>query len=100
MKKNRPGKIVICGKSFKIKYDKARADANCCLDNALMVIGTAIEANVQENLVHEALEMALLLHGLRFEKYSDTNDGLRFVFDHAGFELWIKEVTLILEQLK
>ena len=95
-----PKTLIICGKKRHITYKPDDEGGLCDLVTGNITIGTATKEDVLETLMHEVGELILHTHGDRYSRYVEGNDGLRFVMDHRGYEAFIRELTLVVEQLK
>jgi hypothetical protein len=98
VKRKKPDTLIICGKKRRITYDPSEAGGSCELATGNITVGIANPADWYEILIHEVGELILHTHGHRYSRYTEGNDGLRFVFDHLGYENFIQELAAVLEQ--
>ena len=80
--KKMPKKVVICGRTYKIKYNQNRG--GCAdLDEQEIIIGCVRSKEViLEVLLHEISEIVLVELGYNFGHGRE----IRFVMDHAQFQ--------------
>lgn len=96
----RPKQLTLCGKRCKVIYDKTRADGSCDLAKMTMVIGTQIEADVLETILHESLESIMLLRGNHYRVYMEGNDKLLMSMNHSEFENVVKDLAVVIQALQ
>lgn len=98
MKRKKPTELIICGKKRKITYDPSEAGGSCDLATGNITVGIANPGEGFGILLHEIAEFILHTHGLRYSRYTEGNDGLRFVMSHHEFERFAEELAAVLEQ--
>jgi hypothetical protein len=98
VKRKKPDTLIICGKKRKITYDPSEAGGLCDLATGNITVGTANPTDTFSILTHEIAEFILHTHGLRYSRYTEGNDGLRFVMSHHEFERFGEELAAVLEQ--
>ena len=98
----RPTEVVIKGNPYKITYNTKDEDYDYSEFNIekrkIRVRHSSSGRWVEDHLVHELIETALVEHGLRYYNRGD-NSGFVFVFNHKEFDLLAEEIANIVRQL-
>ena len=91
--------VTIMGKKCHITYSSQVGGGSAEIASGNIIIGTASKTDVQETLLHECSELILCWMGLRYDRYEDGNDGVRFILSHREFERFVQELSAVLEQM-
>jgi hypothetical protein len=97
---SRPKMLTLCGKKFTVRYNPKRCDGSCDLAKMVMTIGTKIEADVLETILHESLEGIMLLRGNHYQVYAGGNDKVLMSMNHSEFENVVKDLAVVIEEIK
>ena len=91
---------TISSVKYEIKYDPKLSGGVTDLSNKIITVGTAHKKDVRNTLYHEALESILHERGLRYTRYAEGNDGVRFIMSHQDFENIIADILVVIDELK
>lgn len=96
----KPSSLDICGIAYKVVYSASIGGGETNLDDKIITISTTRPKDILNILFHEIGEAILFERGLRYSRYSDGNDGVRFVLTHHEYENVIADLVTIAKQLK
>lgn len=95
-----PQIILIAGIQYTIAYVPKAAGGETDLSNKTITIGTRNKKDMFNILLHEIGEALLHERGLRYTRYEEGNDGVRFIMTHHEYENLIGDIIAIVSQLK
>lgn len=95
-----PKTLVICGVTYTIKYEPTMSGGETHLNDKVIVIGSKNKGNVVNILLHEIGEALAHERGLRYSRYEEGNDGVRFIMTHHEYENLIADIVTIIPQIK
>jgi hypothetical protein len=85
--------INICGKPFTVSLCDGSGGHFDTLSRTIQ-IGRELDArNRFDTFVHEIIETVLQLRDFRYGIYSNTNEKLKFVMDHAEFTIVCDDIA-------
>ena len=96
----KPSTLDICGVAYKVVYTPQMGGGETNLDDKVITISTKHPKDIINILFHEIGEAILFERGLRYSRYSDGNDGVRFILTHHEYENVIADLVMIAKQLK
>jgi len=92
--------INICGVDYKVYCSPSVSGGVTDLTEKTISVSTASPKDITNILFHEIGEAILHERGLRYTRYEEGNDGVRFLLTHHEFENVIADILLIAKQLK
>lgn len=95
-----PTSLLISSVKYKVTYSPKTGGGVSNLTDKVITIGTINKAEVLNILYHEAIESILHERGLRYTRYEEGNDGIRFVFTHHDYENIIADMLVVISALK
>ena len=96
----KPTNLLISSVNYKVTYSPKTGGGMSNLTDKIITIGCANKAEVPNILLHEALESILHERGLRYTRYEEGNDGIRFVFSHHDFENLVADLLVVMKAIK
>jgi len=93
-------KATISSVKYEIKYDPKMAGGITDLSNKVITVGTANKKDIRNITYHEAVESIMHERGLRYTRYEEGNDGVRFILSHTEFENLIADLLVVIDELK
>jgi len=96
---HKPKTLLIMGKKCTVTYNNKVAGGSGQLATGSIIVGTANKVDVTETLLHECAELILAWMGLRYIRYEEGNDGIRFVMSHHEFERFVQEMAAVNDQI-
>jgi len=92
--------VTISSVKYEVRYDPKSGGGVTDLDNKIITVGTAHKKDTRNILYHEAVESIMHERGLRYTRYEDGNDGVRFILSHTEFENLIADLLVVIDELK
>lgn len=93
-----PKHVLICGKKFTLKQNKAHDGGSFDEATLTIEIGTLDPDEVAENFLHEIGEAILAIRDFRFvpQKHELENGDYRFFLDHKDWQTFAKDLAIAL----
>lgn len=95
-----PHIILIAGIQYTIQCDPRAAGGETDLSKKTITVGTKNKKDMFNILLHEIGEALMHERGLRYTRYEEGNDGVRFIMTHHEYENLIGDIIAIVSQLK
>lgn len=95
-----PKTINICGIDYRIILSPSVSGGVTDLTDKTISIGTASKKDILNILFHEIGEAILHERGLRYTRYEEGNDGVRFILTHHEYENVIADLLVVSKQLR
>lgn len=95
-----PKTLLIAGIAYSIKYNPSLSGGETDISNKVITIGTRNKKNIYNILLHEIGEAVLHERGLRYTRYEEGNDGVRFIMTHHEYENLISDIVDIIPRLR
>ena len=92
--------VTISSVKYEVRYSPKSGGGVTDLDNKIITVGTAHKKDTRNILYHEAVESIMHERGLRYTRYEDGNDGVRFILSHTEFENLIADLLVVIDELK
>jgi len=95
-----PSELNICGVVYQIKLSPKTAGGETDIGEKVIIIGTKNKKEILNIFYHEIGEAIGHERGVRYTRYQDGNDGVRFLLTHHEYENIIADIIAVVGQFK
>ena len=93
-----PTKLDICGVPYEIRFNSKISGGETDIANKVVTIGTKNKKEILNILFHEIGEAIGHERGVRYTRYEEGNDGVRFLLTHHEYENIIADIVAVVSQ--
>jgi hypothetical protein len=93
-----PTKLDICGVTYEVKFSPKMAGGETDIVDKVITIGTKNKKEILNILFHEIGEAIGHERGVRYTRYEEGNDGVRFLLTHHEYENIIADIVAVVAQ--
>jgi len=97
---NFPARLDICGVTYAVKLSPKLGGGETDVKEKIIVVGTKNKKEVLNILFHEIGEAIGHERGVRYTRYEEGNDGVRFLLTHHEYENVIADIIAVVGQFK